>query len=391
MSFFSGLDFYLLLIPFLAVAVLIGRHKSLKAYNLLISLLFITLIYGSSKAQALSLLLYLIYEFILLRLYLYWRTRQGRKQVRYRLMLFLALLPLAAVKLTLPQPLSLFGFLGISYASFKVLQILIDSYDGLIKQLSFYDYASFILFFPTLSSGPIDRSERYLADLAEVKDRETYMQLVYQGLWKFLLGLVYKLTFSEFFYVRMQALESTYTPAALLAYAYLYGFYLFFDFAGYSLMAVGCSYILGVKTPDNFRFPFISRDMKEFWDRWHITLSHWLRDYLFSRFMFQSIKKKRFKSRLTGASVGFMLNMTVMGFWHGLSGQYIIYGLYHGVLLALTEIYQKKSGFYKRHQQQRWYQGLSWLLTLNLVMFGFMIFSGHLNPIPAALWRRLVS
>ena len=105
-----------------------------------------------------------------------------------------------------------------------------------------------------------------------------------------------------------------------------------------------------------YKMFFISIDIKDFWDRWHITLSHWFRDFVFSRFMMASIRGKWFKDKLTGACIGFMINMLLMGLWHGLSLSYILYGLYHGVLLAITEVYQKKS---------------------KLVMFGFFIFSGR--------------
>ena len=130
--------------------------------------------------------------------------------------------------------------------------------------------------------------------------------------------------------------------------------YLFFDFAGYSSMAVGTSYLLGIRTPDNFNRPFLSIDMKDFWNRWHITLSSWFRDFIFTRFMVDSARKKRFKSRLNGAAAGLILNMTIMGIWHGLEPHYIIYGVYHGLILAVTEIYQKKSKFYRNHKDKGW-------------------------------------
>ena len=94
--------------------------------------------------------------------------------------------------------------------------------------------------------------------------------------------------------------------------------------------------------------------------------------------MMLAIKGKWFTSRLTGASIGFILNMAVMGAWHGLTANYLLYGLYHGVLLALTEIYQKKSGFYKRNKKKIWYRTQSWLVTIILIMFGFLLFSGAL-------------
>ena len=158
---------------------------------------------------------------------------------------------------------------------------------------------------------------------------------------------------------------------------YLYTFYLFFDFAGYSLMAVGSSNILGISTPMNFNKPFLSIDIKDFWNRWHISLSTWLRDFVFSRVFMEATKKKRFKKRLTTAMYAYMVNMLLMGFWHGLTISYIIYGFYHGVLMAGFEYYQKKSKFYKVNRSKTWYKILSWFITINLIMIGLYIFSGE--------------
>ena len=95
----------------------------------------------------------------------------------------------------------------------------------------------------------------------------------------------------------------------------------------------------------------------------------------------QAIRKKWFSKRLNAAAAGFIVNMFIMGVWHGLTPYYLLYGLYHGVLLAVTEIYQKKSKFYKKHKNDRWYQVLSWAVTMQLVMFGFLIFSGRLTEV----------
>lgn len=156
---------------------------------------------------------------------------------------------------------------------------------------------------------------------------------------------------------------------------------MFFDFAGYSLMAVGTSYILGIRTPDNFNKPFISIDIRDFWTRWHITLSQWFRDYIFSRFMLRVLKNKWFSDKLQGACIGLLINMSIMGIWHGTEAHYIAYGVYHGILMAITEVYQKKSRIYKRYKNVKWYKFISWFFTLNAVMLGFLIFSGYLSPI----------
>ena len=159
-----------------------------------------------------------------------------------------------------------------------------------------------------MSSGPIDRSRRFNEDLYNVRPKEDYLNLVGDGLFRIVLGMVYKFVLAAAFYQGMTYLGNPITgtdwTGSTLAYMYCYGFYLFFDFAGYSLMAIGMGYIFGIVTPDNFKKPFISVDIKDFWDRWHITLSHWFRDFVFSRFMMASIRGKWFKNKLTGASIG---------------------------------------------------------------------------------------
>lgn len=381
MTFFASWDFYTLLLILTVPAILMGLfEKRMKGYWLLASLVMMAFIYGPEQLECLSLLLYFVYELGLVQLFFAIRRRFAVPAPLYRMIVALALLPLIVVKLPLSAVpvVGAFGFLGISYMTFRVVQLIVDGYDGTIQSISVFDFALFLLFFPTLSSGPIDRSRRFLTEAGVRVDCRSYFDAFGRGLWKILLGLVYKFTCAAFCSAQLARLADDRSVWGLTLYAYCYGLYLFFDFAGYSLLAVGTAYLFGVRVPDNFRYPFISRDMREFWDRWHITLSHWLRDYVFTRFIFQATRRKWFHTRLTRASIGFLLNMLLMGAWHGLTIHYLAYGLYHGLWLAATEIYQKKSSFYKKHRDQIWYQGISWLVTMQLVMFGFLIFSGHL-------------
>jgi membrane protein involved in D-alanine export len=294
------------------------------------------------------------------------------------------LLPLAIYKASAVFDQSLLGFLGISYITFKAIQVLIEVRDGLIKELSVFEYLYFLTFFAPFTSGPIDRSRRFSNDLEQAYSRSEYAGLLTRGLVYFLIGTVYKVVLAAIFFDQFSFNITSYSyilmPIAAAAKdAYAYGLYLFFDFAGYSLMAVGISYCFGIKTPMNFKFPFISTDIKDFWDRWHITLSHWLRDFVFMRFSRLATKKKLFKSRLTTACCGYIINMMVMGIWHGLTVDYLTYGLYHGLLLAGTDVFQKKSKFYKRHKSARWFKIASWAVTINLIMFGFALFSGQVR------------
>ena len=164
----------------------------------------------------------------------------------------------------------------------------------------------------------------------------------------------------------------------ILNYMYAYSFYLYFDFAGYSFMAVGISYVLGIKTPDNFNLPYVSKDIKEFWNRWHMSLSFWFRDFIYTRFVMAGIKNKWMKNRYAISYIGFIITMLTMGIWHGTAAHYIIYGAYHGVLLCITDYYERHSKFYKKVKHTNSWSYISAFVTFNLVCFGFLIFSGKL-------------
>jgi len=105
-----------------------------------------------------------------------------------------------------------------------------------------------------------------------------------------------------------------------------------------------------IKVADNFNKPFLSTDISDFWNRWHITLSFWFRDFIFKRLTYSWIQKDKFENNLVRAVNAFLINMFIMGIWHGVNWSYILYGIYHGVLLSANEVYQKRSKFYKKHK-----------------------------------------
>ena len=384
MNYFEGNEFFLLLFVVLLIGFVVNLFEKRKDYYILVlSLLFAGAIYGKSRAMIVYLLAFVIYQYFLVFL------AQRIEVKRLKPLVFLSIFPLVINKVFALTSLHLLAFIGISYMSFKTIQIMLEISDGLIKEkISVKDYLQFLLFFPTVSAGPIDRSRRFLKEINEVMPRKEYLELAGDGVYRIVLGLLYKVVLSTYVYQMLLALSNTGTVVYSIKYMYLYTLYLFFDFAGYSLMAVGSSNILGIRTPMNFNKPFLSVDIKDFWTRWHITLSTWLRDFVFSRVLMQVIRKKWFKNRLHNATYAYMVNMLVMGFWHGLSVSYIVYGFYHGVLIAGFEVYQKKSTFYKKNKNKNWYKLLSWFVTMNLVMIGFFIFSGEPYKILLTILKR---
>ena len=384
MNYFEGNEFFLLLLVVLLIGFVLNYFGKRKDYYILsLSILFAGAIYGKSKSMVVYLLAFIIYQYVLVFI------AQRMDSKRLKPLVILSILPLVVNKVFAITQLHLLSFIGISYMSFKTIQIMLEISDGLIKEkISVKDYLQFLLFFPTVSSGPIDRSRRFLKEINEVMPRKDYLELAGDGIYRIVLGLLYKVVLSTYVYQILLALSNTGTVVYSIKYMYLYTLYLFFDFAGYSLMAVGSSNVLGIQTPMNFNKPFLSIDIKDFWTRWHITLSTWLRDFVFSRVLMQVIRKKWFKNRLHNAAYAYMVNMLVMGFWHGISVSYIAYGFYHGILMSGFEIYQKKSTFYKKHKNKTWYKLISWFVTMNLVMVGFFIFSGEPYKIIIAILSR---
>ena len=384
MNYFEGNEFFLLLFVVLLIGFVVNFFEKRKDYYILaLSLLFAGAIYGKSRAMIVYLLAFIVYQYFLVFL------AQRIEAKWLKPLVFLSILPLVINKVFALTSLHLLAFIGISYMSFKTIQIMLEISDGLIKEkITVKDYLQFLLFFPTVSAGPIDRSRRFLKEINDVMPRKEYLELAGDGVYRIVLGLLYKVVLSTYVYQILLALSNTGTVVYSIKYMYLYTLYLFFDFAGYSLMAVGSSNILGIQTPMNFNKPFLSVDIKDFWTRWHITLSTWLRDFVFSRVLMQVIRKKWFKNRLHNATYAYIINMLVMGFWHGLSVSYIVYGFYHGALMAGFEVYQKKSNFYKKNKNKKWYKLLSWFVTMNLVMVGFFIFSGEPYKILLTILKR---
>jgi len=392
MGFFAEPAFFLLLIPMVGIAVVLGiAEKPLARYGCAVSIVMLLLLFSRSLESLAFFVGYLALSFALAR-YVARLFAQEHPQriVRYRICLALQIAPLAIYKVGVVFEPDFLGFLGMSYITFKSVQVLIETRDGLIEHMGAFEYLYFLVFFPTFTSGPILRSRKFVEDMNARLTRDQYFDLLYRGAGWFILGALYKFVGAALGQWAMWFLPSVVGTGsagavvlANIAYALGYTVYLFFDFAGYSHMAVGLGFALGIEVPRNFRSPFVALDIKDFWNRWHITLSHWLRDFVFMRFSAASFERKWFASPVTTACLGFIINMTLMGIWHGLTIDYLVYGIYHGCLLAGCELMQRKWGFYKKHKRDRWFKVCSWAVTMIAVIFGLALFSGQVlhNPL----------
>lgn len=393
MGFYASASFFIALAALLIPAACLGLAGGrIKPYGMAASWAMVALLFaGDPRGLAAFVLFLAVASAGAWAVHRSWVREGGSKSLAvYRAALAATIAPLVVYKAGAVLDQNLLGFVGISYITFKAVQVLIEMRDGLIDRLRPLDYLYFLTFFATFTSGPIDRSRRFCEDADARPGRAAYMDMLTRGVMILLVGAVMQLvlaTVARGFYDPASAPAGVPTVDALapagavreVARAYGYAAYLFFDFAGYSLMAMGASYCLGIATPANFRSPYLAVDIKDFWNRWHITLSTWLRDFVFMRFVRMATKRKLFANRVQTACAGYLVDMLLMGAWHGLTLDYLAYGAYHGLLLAATEVYQKRSAFHKRNRKRGWYRALSWLVTLQLVIFGFALFSGQVG------------
>lgn len=386
MTPYGNIAFFLIIGLLLLPTIILGlRGKSSKLYNLFVSLIVLALIFGSSLNGGISLLLFTVFQVVLIVAYQRYRLQQNSGTV-FVIAVVLSILPLVLVKVLPILGLHhLFGFLGVSYITFKAVQMILETRDGLMKEnISVVELSYFLLFFPTVSSGPIDRWRRFTKDYHSVPSAEDYQKLLLSGINYIFVGFLYKfiLAYLIYNYTLIYLPNHTYnylTPfQGQLAYMYMYSFYLFFDFAGYSAFAVGVSRIMGIQTPINFNRPFASRNIKDFWNRWHMSLSFWFRDYVYMRFVLWMTKKKWLKNKFAISYIGFFLLFFLMGIWHGLEWHFVVYGLYHALLIVSFDKFERWNKKHKRWPKNKWTHAIGVFITFNAVCFGFYIFSGKL-------------
>jgi alginate O-acetyltransferase complex protein AlgI len=232
------------------------------------------------------------------------------------------------------NPLHIILPLGISFHTFQSVSYVIDVYRGEQAVVtSFLDYALFVSFFPQLVAGPIVRAREFFVDLWNLRDPTGTEWL--RGVDMILTGLAKKLVFADQFafiadrYFNDPAALPGFVPAWSAAIAF--ALQIFFDFSGYTDIATGVALLLGFHFPPNFRRPYFSASITEFWRRWHMTLSRWLRDYLYIPLGGNRRGRLRTYRNL-------MLTMLLGGLWHGASWTFVAWGGYHGLLLALERI-----------------------------------------------------
>ena len=269
---------------------------------------------------------------------------------------------------------------GFSYIAFRLLSILIDSTKGRKTDMSFGEFLIYVCFPPALSAGPIDRWDRFLKDY-RTGPKTPFSEDLRVGFGKIALGLFHKFILADSLAKMALSAQNAgsfirtfWAWAALFAYA----LQIFFDFSGYSEIAVGIGILLGIRLPDNFDHPYLKPDLTKFWNSWHITLTQWIRSYVFNP-LTRTLRRNR-EHPLPQWLIVLITQLTTMlliGLWHGVSVNFVIWGLWHGFGLFVHQFYSRKTGPWLREKGlwfRRIYTAVSTVCTVLYVSLGWIWF-----------------
>ncbi|HUE99828.1 MAG TPA: MBOAT family O-acyltransferase [Anaerolineales bacterium] len=280
-------------------------------------------------------------------------------------------------------------WLGFSYIAFRLIHVLRDKQMGRLPELTLPEFATYVVFFPSLAAGPIDRAERFAHDLQrefELTQDETFLagQRIFLGLFK------------KFVIADTLALIALNDPLAtqvrtagwMWIIVYAYAFQIYFDFSGYTDIAIGIARLVGVRLPENFAAPYTKPNLTQFWNNWHMTLTQWFRSYFFNPFN-RWIRGFKNIPAWTMILTGQIATMLLIGLWHGITLNFVLWGLWHGVGLFLQNRWSEfvRTRYPNLGQNARLQPVLQisgTLLTFHFVALGWVFFA---LSAPALSWQ----
>jgi D-alanyl-lipoteichoic acid acyltransferase DltB (MBOAT superfamily) len=282
-------------------------------------------------------------------------------------------------------------WLGFSYIAFRLIHVLRDKQMGRLPDLSLAEFGTYVVFFPSLAAGPIDRAERFAQDLRK-EFRLTQDESLSAGQ-RLVLGLFKKFVIADA--LALIALNDALatqvrTTGWMWIVVYAYAFQIYFDFSGYTDIAIGIARLVGIKLPENFAAPYLKPNLTQFWNSWHMTLTQWIRSYFFNPFN-RWIRGYRSIPAWTMILLGQLATMLIIGLWHGITVNFILWGLWHGLGLFVQN---RWSDFAKTRivtEDTRLKSALNIggvLLTFHYVALGWVFFA--LSE-PALSWSVLLA
>lgn len=254
--------------------------------------------------------------------------------------------------------------MGISFYIFSIISYNIDIYRGLFKaERNIFDFTTYIAFFPQLVAGPIIR---YSDILVQLHKREHSLSECYYGARRFIMGLAKKVLLANAFGALVSKYGESNEKTVLFYWLYAIGFTLqiYYDFSGYSDMAIGLGRIFGFRFLENFNYPYIAQSITDFWRRWHMSLSTWFKDYVYIPMGGNRVSPSK---QIFNLLVVWMLT----GFWHGAAWNFIVWGLYFAVILILERFLIKKNGWVIRNKI------ISHIYVMIIVIISFIIFNAE--------------
>jgi len=255
--------------------------------------------------------------------------------------------------------------LAISFFTFQQIAYLVDSYKGLTKEYDFLNYAVFVTFFPQLIAGPIVHHKEMMPQFSKLKNKIPQYGNIAKGLFIFSIGLFKKVVIADGLALSVaygfdQSIDLSFSEAWWTSLSYT--LQLYFDFSGYSDMAIGLALLFNIKLPANFCSPYKARNIRDFWHSWHITLSRFLRDYVY-------IPLGGNKHKNISTYRNLFLTFLIGGVWHGAGWTFIFWGALHGLAIVIHRVY-RKMGFYMPAL-------VAWFLTFNFVNISWVFFRAN--------------
>lgn len=232
--------------------------------------------------------------------------------------------------------------IGLSYILFRLVHWLVESYKGTLRSRDFLTFLNYLFFFPTFMAGPIDTFNNFHYWLTTTRVRFNRRMLM-AGVGRIFIGAVKALLIVPLikpYAIDYEVLLPNLGPwGAVCSAALLYSLYIYIDFSGYCDMAIGMAYMMGVRTPENFDNPYFSTNISEFWKRWHITFSTFLRIYVFKPVISLLNRLPIARYRMVVSVTAYLVTFLVCGLWHGSTVNFVIWGLWHGVGLSVYKLF----------------------------------------------------
>jgi D-alanyl-lipoteichoic acid acyltransferase DltB (MBOAT superfamily) len=272
-------------------------------------------------------------------------------------------------------------WLGFSYIAFRLMHTIRDRQSGRLPPVDLAEYVTYVIFFPSLVAGPIDRLERFIHDVREPLPPAP--DAVRDGGWRMAMGLFKKFVVADgLALIALNATNALQVRGAVWAWALLYAYALriYFDFSGYTDIAIGLGQLLGVRLPENFNAPYLQPNLTQFWNRWHMTLTQWFRAYVFNPLTRRLRSGARPVPIAATVFVTQGVTMLLIGMWHGVTWNFALWGAWHGLGLFAHNRWSEYAR--RRHAapgQSRAMHGLMQalgvLLTFNYVALGWVFFA----------------